>query len=136
MIKITYFNQDCIKGHLYLTNLCFHKDDLFFPFDEKYKLFVPVYKGQLLIKGCHDITEILLKVALNTIALSFIMDSYLSGFNRCPYIQVWQHLTFYASFIVFNATFSNILAISWRPVLVAEEAGVLGENQRPLASSW
>jgi hypothetical protein len=27
-------------------------------------------------------------------------------------------------FIVFNATFSNIAAISWRPVLVVEEAGV------------
>ena len=29
-------------------------------------------------------------------------------------------------FIVFNATFSNISAISWRPVLVVEEAGVPG----------
>jgi hypothetical protein len=29
---------------------------------------------------------------------------------------------------VFNATFSNISAISWRPVLVVEEAGVPGEN--------
>jgi hypothetical protein len=28
----------------------------------------------------------------------------------------------------FNATFSNISAISWRPVLVVEEAGGLGEN--------
>jgi hypothetical protein len=27
---------------------------------------------------------------------------------------------------VFNATFSNISAISWRPVLVVEEAGVPG----------
>jgi hypothetical protein len=27
---------------------------------------------------------------------------------------------------VFNATFSNISAISWRPVLVVEEAGVTG----------
>jgi hypothetical protein len=26
-------------------------------------------------------------------------------------------------FLVFNATFSNISAISWRPVLVVEEAG-------------
>ena len=31
----------------------------------------------------------------------------------------------------FNATFRNILAISWRPVLVVEEAGVPGENHRP-----
>jgi hypothetical protein len=30
---------------------------------------------------------------------------------------------------VFNATFSNISAITWRPVLVVEEAGVPGENQ-------
>jgi hypothetical protein len=34
-------------------------------------------------------------------------------------------------FIVFNATFSNISAISWRPDLVVEEAGVAGENHRP-----
>ena len=39
-------------------------------------------------------------------------------------------------FIVFNATFSNISAISWRPVFVVEEAGVPGENQRPWASTW
>jgi hypothetical protein len=30
--------------------------------------------------------------------------------------------------LVFNAIFSNISAISWRPVLVVEEAGVPGEN--------
>jgi len=39
-------------------------------------------------------------------------------------------------FIVFNATFSNISAISWRPVLVVEEAGVPGENHWPWASNW
>ena len=33
--------------------------------------------------------------------------------------------------LVLNATFSNILATSWRPVLVVEEAGVPGENRRP-----
>ena len=32
-------------------------------------------------------------------------------------------------FLVFNATFSNISAISWRPVLVVEEDGVPRENQ-------
>ena len=36
-------------------------------------------------------------------------------------------------FLVFNATFRNISAISWRPVLVVEEAGVPGENHRPWA---
>jgi hypothetical protein len=39
-------------------------------------------------------------------------------------------------FIVFNATFSNVSAISWRPVLVVEEVGVPGENPRPWASNW
>jgi len=39
-------------------------------------------------------------------------------------------------FWCFNATFSNISAISWRPVLVMEEAGVPGENHRPWASNW
>jgi hypothetical protein len=34
------------------------------------------------------------------------------------------------------ATFSNISAISWRPFLVVEEAGVPGENHRPWASNW
>ena len=39
-------------------------------------------------------------------------------------------------FIVFNATFSNISAISWQPVLVVEEAGVPGKNYRPWTSNW
>jgi hypothetical protein len=35
---------------------------------------------------------------------------------------------------VFNATFNNISAISWRSVLFSEEAGGPGENHRPAAS--
>ena len=38
-------------------------------------------------------------------------------------------------FIVFNTTFSNIPATSWRPVFVVEEAGVPGENHRPWAGN-
>jgi hypothetical protein len=38
--------------------------------------------------------------------------------------------------LVFNTTFSNISGISWRPVLVVEEAGVPGENHRPWTSNW
>jgi hypothetical protein len=38
--------------------------------------------------------------------------------------------------LVFNATFSNISTISWRPVLVVEEAGVPGEKHRPWVSNW
>jgi hypothetical protein len=39
-------------------------------------------------------------------------------------------------FIVLKATFSNISAISWRPALLVEEAGVPGENHRSWASNW
>jgi hypothetical protein len=31
----------------------------------------------------------------------------------------------------FEATFRNISAISWRPILMPEEAGVSGENRKP-----
>ena len=60
-------------------------------------------------------------------------DSQLTQTN----IQV-QYCQFYcnAKFLVFNPTFRNISAISWRPVLVVEEARVPGENHRPWASNW
>jgi hypothetical protein len=45
-------------------------------------------------------------------------------FNKTPFDLV---------FLVFNATFSNISAISWRPVLGMEEAG---ENHQPWTSNW
>jgi hypothetical protein len=38
--------------------------------------------------------------------------------------------------MVLSATFSNISAISWRPVLLVEEAGVPEKNRRPWASNW
>jgi len=36
--------------------------------------------------------------------------------------------------MVLNATFNNISVLSWRSVLLAEETGVPGENDRPVAS--
>ena len=36
--------------------------------------------------------------------------------------------------MVFNATFNNILAISWQSVILVEETGVPRENSRPVAS--
>ena len=39
-------------------------------------------------------------------------------------------------FMVFNATFNSISAISWRSVLLVEETGVPGENHRSVASHW
>ena len=39
-------------------------------------------------------------------------------------------------FLCFNATFINIPAISWRLILVVEEARVPEENHRSWASNW
>jgi len=36
--------------------------------------------------------------------------------------------------VVFNATFNNISAISWRSVLLVEKTGVPEEDHRPIAS--
>jgi hypothetical protein len=36
--------------------------------------------------------------------------------------------------MVFNATFNNISAISWRTALLVEETGVPGENHRQILS--
>jgi hypothetical protein len=36
--------------------------------------------------------------------------------------------------MVDNATFNNILVISWRPVLLVEEIGVPGEIHLPVVS--
>jgi len=39
-------------------------------------------------------------------------------------------------FIVSNATFNNISAISWWSVVLVEEIRVPGENHQPIASLW
>jgi uncharacterized protein YhhL (DUF1145 family) len=36
--------------------------------------------------------------------------------------------------MVFNATFNNISVILWQSILLVEETGVSGENQRPVES--
>jgi hypothetical protein len=45
-----------------------------------------------------------------------------------------QSDTEHSRFMVFNATFNNISAISWLSVLLVEETGVPGENHRPATS--
>jgi hypothetical protein len=46
------------------------------------------------------------------------------------------NIFFFICLMVFNATFNNISAISWRSVLVVEEAGVPGEDYRPWENNW
>ena len=60
--------------------------------------------------------------------LMFMLYSGSEHVMSCLHYQIDLNL-----FLEFNATFSNISAISWRPVLVVEEAG---ENHPPWASNW
>ena len=88
-----------------------------------------------------------------TIASSFSVLIIIIALFKRRVILVWS-ATFYDVFLLFrqyshylkegwlidwllvlNATFSNISAISWSSVLVVEEAGVRGENNRPWASN-
>ena len=38
--------------------------------------------------------------------------------------------------MVFNPSFNNISVISWWSVLLVEEAGIPGENHRPIGIHW
>jgi hypothetical protein len=54
--------------------------------------------------------------------------------QQCHNPNLLNQMIFF-QFLVLNATFSNMSAISWRPVLVVEEAGIPGKNHRPWASN-
>jgi hypothetical protein len=56
---------------------------------------------------------------------------------RCRFAAIdWIIGYFFYDFWCFNATFRNSSALSWRPVLLVEEAEVPGENHRPWVSNW
>ena len=46
----------------------------------------------------------------------------------------YKNVTFFFSFMVFNATFSNVSVILWRSVLLVEETGIPRENHGLAAS--
>ena len=51
-------------------------------------------------------------------------------------VSFLQSALVWFGFMVLDATFNNISAISWRSVLLVEETGGPGENHRPVASHW
>jgi len=73
----------------------------------------------------------MLQVALNSTQNHNIFKSGVKDFS----VFVRKKWITMSWFIVFNATFSNIPAISRRPVLVVEEAGAPRENHRPWPSN-
>ena len=55
-------------------------------------------------------------------------------FSKYPLSYAIHYLSTIWGDMVLNATFHNIKVISWRPVLLVEDTGVPGENQRPTAN--
>jgi hypothetical protein len=53
--------------------------------------------------------------------------------QNCKSIYSTPNTQMLVGFKVFNATFNNISAISWRSVLLVKEIGGAGENHRPVA---
>jgi hypothetical protein len=87
---------------------------------------------------CHNITEILLKVVLNTITHKHIEINETT--DKC-----WRVVCKFVTsneykvrvrVMVFNTIFNKISVISWRSVYLVEETGVPGENHWPAASHW
>ena len=54
--------------------------------------------------------------------------------SRTIYLHPSEIQGLRVSVMVFNATFNNISALSWRLVLLVEKTGVLRENHQPAAS--
>jgi hypothetical protein len=75
-----------------------------------------------------------LRIVRETPLLNYICFMLLNCYDACMYI--FYRGPGWLDFWCFNATFNNISAISWRSVLVVEEARVPGENHRPWASNW
>ena len=54
--------------------------------------------------------------------------------NSLNQFDILSYLCKLVWFMVFNAIFNNISFISWWSVLLVEETGVPGENDRPVES--
>ena len=53
---------------------------------------------------------------------------------QCTSYIIKDDLIIKVRVVVFDVTFNNISAISWRSVLLVEETAVLGDNHRPVTS--
>ena len=77
--------------------------------------------------------------AVDTVTSSQAMEEHGLSFDKQAYKANREVMTSYIPrymirVLVFNATFNNISAISWRSVLLVEETGVTREDHTPAAS--
>ena len=84
-------------------------------------MFILVFRINLASLYCHDSKDAILALedGIQT-AQPWAIDGWIIDFHK----HHQKKYDWFDWFIVFNATFSNISAISWRPALVVKEAGV------------
>jgi hypothetical protein len=84
----------------------------------------------LINKECKRFRRVIILLTWSPKTLVSFSDPHLAmAFN-------WCLLSVNYGLMVFNATFNNILAISWQSFLLVEETGVSTENHWPVASHW
>jgi hypothetical protein len=88
-----------------------------------------VVSHRIVILKLQKLSQMTMKGVLIDVAV--VMVTLLIGKQLNNIYQLYIHLVW---FMVFNPIFNHISVISWRSVLSAEEAGVHGENHRPVAS--
>jgi hypothetical protein len=87
-----------------------------------------VEEGEVMVYPSAEDGGVMLYLSVEELCIIFSIYSILSYAIQGAQVLI--------DLLCFDSTFSNISAISWRPVLVVEEAGVPGENHRPWASNW
>jgi hypothetical protein len=78
----------------------------------------------------HDITVILLKMALNTITLTLAKENYTVTVNH-----YWKWPKWLVG-LCYLTPLSTLFLLSLRSVLLMEETGIPEENHEPVASYW
>jgi len=107
-------------------------------------VFYNIVRSAMAVNSFHD--QIINFSWLNSCISPYYFYGDFLYFLKHMYIKITGYFIFLLQFVrvfrkltglrVFNATFNNISAISWRSVLLVVESGVPGENHRPVASHW
>ena len=84
-------------------------------------------------------THVGLVTRISTMMIFYYLNFLLHAHNRkqegrLTHLNFLFFIWFLVGFMVFNATFNNILALLWRSVLLVEKTGGPGENHQPVAS--
>ena len=93
-------------------------------------------KGDLSGNGKQYYQTITMKMKANLLTNTVIMKSTKIGWCQTSPLDIQNSCSQTDTFDLIFWCLTPLSTISWRPVLVVEEAGVPGENHRPWTSNW